>query len=86
MILEIGFATQHALIVTADCVQSACPDITFVRNSALQKTDDRRLRLFAAIFDGADKSRHVREVGALGEKPRYFDIRIDAVLEFAIEL
>ena len=34
-ILKIGFATEHPLVIAADCVQRKRPDITFVGNGAL---------------------------------------------------
>ena len=83
--LKIGFALQHALVVAADGVQRERPDVAFIGDRALQETNDRRLRLWPAIFDCSDERWHVWKIGFLGQESRDFDVGIHAVLEFAIE-
>src|SRR4029077_4377659 len=85
-ILKIRFAAQHTLVIAADCVQSECPDIGFAGNGALQEKNDSRFCFWLAVFDRADKRRHIWELGVLCEKSSYFNIGIDAVLELAIKL
>src|SRR4030095_3721231 len=85
-ILKIRFAAQHTLVIAADCVQSECPDIAFAGDGALQQTNNGRFRLWLAVFDRANKRRHIWEFGVLCEKSSYFNIWIDAVLELAIKI
>ena len=83
-ILKIGFPSQHAFVVAAHGIQSERPNVAFVRGSALQETNDSRIRLSPAIFECSEERWHIWKIGAFGEKAVYFDIGIHAVLEFAI--
>ena len=83
--LKIAFTLQHAIVVAAEGVDRECPDVAFIGDRALQETNNRRVRLWPAIFECSDESWHVWKVGFLRQESRDFHVRIHAVLEFPIE-
>ena len=85
MLLQIGFTTENALVITADGIEGQGPGVALARNCALQKANDSRFRFSAPIFNRAGKGGNVWKIGALGEESHYFDVGIYAVFELAIE-
>ena len=85
LILQIGFAAEHPLVIAADRIERQCPAVALTCDCTLQKTNDGRFSFPAAIFDRATERGHVRKA-ALGKESRNFDIRIHTVLELAIKL
>src|SRR5205807_5993348 len=86
LVLQIGFAGEDALIITADRVEREDPGVALIRDRALEQANNRRLRFRAAIFDRAEKRRDVRELRSLGKKTRHFDVGVNAILEFPVKL
>src|SRR5262245_36045445 len=84
-ILKIGLAAENTLIIATDRIQNERPDIALTSDGSLQKTNDGRFRFWPVVFDRTDKRRYIWEIGALCEKPSYFNIWIYAVLELAIK-
>ena len=85
-VLQIGFSREHAFVVAADGVERQRPGVALVRRGACRSADDGRLAFGAAIFDRADKRRHVRELRRSVRKRVTSTSGIHAVFQFAIEL
>src|SRR5438270_883999 len=83
---ENRLSPQHAIIIATESVHRQSPNVAFVSDRALQKTNNTWLRLCAAIFECSYKCWHVWKIGLLCQKSRDFHIRIHAVLEFPIKL
>ena len=85
LILQIAFLGQGPARNNGRRRRASSSRRRLAGDGALQKTNHRRLRFRAAILDRAAKRRNIREIGALGQKTRDFDIGIHAIFEFAIE-